>query len=175
MNKAPWSDCPEVWKDEKAFFNWLRSQTRRVWSRHPIKIEYKKGRRFKAPIGLKDKEVWACHCEICNELVPSGKCEIDHIEAGGSFTDWKTYTEWARRILWVTFDDIRELCKECHEVVTLSQRMGISFEQAKVEKAIIAACKEDKQWLTERGHTPASNAKLRKEQIRTILEGEMNE
>lgn len=163
----PW-DGVEAWKSEKDFLNWLRSQTRRIWSRHPVKISYKVGRRFKSPIGKNDKEVWACHCEMCNELVRSSDTEIDHMIAGGSFDSWETYTQWAKRILWVTLEDIRELCKDCHEVVTLSQKLGITLEESRVEKSVLKIIKEkkDKQFLEEKGIKPASNAKTRREQLR---------
>lgn len=165
---APWDNVPQ-WKGEKDFLNWLRSSTRRIWSRHPTKIEYKKHRRYKAPVGKHGKDVWVSDCEICGEQ--SRDTEIDHIDGGYGFSNWEEYCSWAKRILWVTFDDIRELCKECHEAVTLSQRERISFEQAKIEKKVISICKakKDKEWLMERGIQPASNASKREEQIRSVL------
>jgi len=71
--KEPWEELPDVWKDAKAYFIWLRGQMRRAWSRHPIKIEYMKSQRVRAPLGKKTKrnptgEVWAAKCEICNQL-----------------------------------------------------------------------------------------------------------
>jgi hypothetical protein len=169
----PW-DGSTAWKNEKDFLNWLRSQTRRVWSRHPVKISYKNKRRFKAPLGINGKEVWACHCELCEKLVRSSETQIDHIVMGGSFNSWETYTEWARRILWVTPDDIRELCKECHEIITHMQKTGLSWEDAKIDKTVIQIIKEkkDKSWLLEQGITPASNGKLRREQIIEALKNE---
>lgn len=163
--KEPWSNCPHIWKDEKAYLNWLRSNIRRIWSRHPVKIAYKQQRRYKAPIGLKGKDVWCSDCEMCGKQ--SRNCEVDHLEGGYGFKDWHSFTEWARMILWVTFDDIRELCEDCHSVVSLSQRMGISFEEALYQKQAIAICKakQDKQWLSERGITPNSNAAKRRAQI----------
>lgn len=169
----PW-DNSTAWKSEKDFMNWLRSQTRRIWSRHPVKISYKNNRRFKAPIGVNGKEVWACNCEMCGKLVRSSETQIDHIIMGGSFSDWKSYTEWARRILWVTPDDIRELCVDCHTTVNHMQKTGMTFEEAKVEKQAIQIIKEkkDKPFLESKGITPASNATKRREQIIAVLKGE---
>ena len=53
-----------------------------IWSRHPVKIEYKKSRRYKALLVLKVKR-WVSDCEICS--CQSRTCEVDHITAGGSF------------------------------------------------------------------------------------------
>jgi len=171
----PW-DNTTAWKNEKDFLNWLRSQTRRVWSRHPVKLSYKQQRRFKAPIGINNKEVWACHCEMCNELVRSSDCQIDHITAGGSFNDWESYTEWSKRILWVTFDDLRELCVSCHEIINLQQKSGLSFEDARLEKSVISWLKEhtvdeQKDILTKAGFTDAQvkNDKARRNSIRELL------
>lgn len=172
----PW-DNSTAWKSEKDFMNWLRSQTRKIWSRHPVKISYKIARRFKAPIGVNGKEVWACNCEMCGKLVRSSETQIDHIVMGGSFSDWKTYTEWARRILWVTADDIRELCFDCHTIVNHMQKTGLTFDEAKVEKQAIEIIKQkkDKQFLSEAGITPASNAKKRREQLLELLKEKQNE
>lgn len=172
----PW-DNSSAWKTEKDFMNWLRSQTRRIWARHPTKISYKSARRFKAPIGVNGKEVWACNCEMCGKLVRSSETQIDHIVMGGSFSDWKTYTEWARRILWVTAEDIRELCLECHTTVNHMQKTGLSFDEAKIEKQAIQIenTEDTKEWLLSKGIQPASNAKLRRKQIIDYLSGEQNE
>lgn len=169
----PWGEG-SVWKTEKDFLNWLRSQTRRIWSRHPVKISYKMSRRYKAPIGIKGKDVWACKCEMCGKEVRSSDAEIDHITAGGSFRNWEEYTQWAKRILWVTWEDLRELCTDCHQAVTLSQKLGVSFEIAEATKKAIQLekAKTDKAYILEKGETPERNAKLRREQlVRLILGG----
>lgn len=166
----PWEIPNTPWKDEKAYFNWLRGSVRRIWSRHPVKIAYKQQRRYKAPIGINGKEVWCSDCELCGRQ--SRNCEVDHLEGGYGFKDWQSFTEWAKMILWVTFDDIRELCKECHQAVSLSQKQGISFEEALIEKQIIAIMKEkqDSKWLKDNGVVPASNAAGRRKQIKQRME-----
>jgi len=173
--KQPWQDEGVPWKSEKEYLTWLRGSVRRIWSRHPTKIAYKQSRRYKAPVGRYGKDVWVSDCEMCGKQ--SRDCEVDHLDGGYGFHDWMTFTDWAKRILWVTFDDIRELCKDCHEAVTLSQRLGISLEDAKIEKQVIALMKQkaDKVWLITHGVKPASNADKRREQVREILKGDGNE
>lgn len=167
--KEPWKIPNSPWKDEKAYLNWLRGSIRRIWSRHPVKISYKQSRRYKAPVGKNGKEVWVSDCEVCGKQ--SRDCQVDHLRGGYGFTDWISFTEWAKMILWVGFDDIQEVCVECHEVITLSQRKGISFEQASYEKLVIDMEKKKmlKDFIESKGEKPASNAKLRREQAIRLL------
>ena len=151
MSGQPWEIPNSPWKDEKAYYNWLRGSVRRIWSRHPVKISYKQQRRYKAPVGRNGKGVWVSDCEMCGEQ--SRSCDVDHLHGGYGFTDWQSFTEWAKMILWVTYEDIRELCPECHAVVTLSQRLGISIEEARLVKEVIAMEKDKtlKKFLDDHG------------------------
>lgn len=169
IKREPWDDAPTIWKDEKAYLTWLRGSIRRIWSRSPVKIAYKQSRRYKAPVGLKGKEVWVSDCEMCGKQ--SRDCEVDHLHGGFGFTDWQSFTEWARMILWVSFDDIQELCPECHSVISYQQKSGLSFEDAKIEKQAIELCKKsvDKQWLLDNNQVPASSKAKRRQQIITYL------
>ena len=150
----PWDDVP-YFKNESGFLNWLRSQTRRIWSRHPTKLEYKKNRRYKAPVGKNGKMVFVSDCEICGKQ--HRDCEVDHIKAGGSFHDWGSYTKWAERILWVGMDDIRELCPDCHSIVTYQQSNNCSWEEAVSRKMLVSKLKQpvtiQKKELTDAGFT----------------------
>lgn len=176
MSRQPWKDVPKLWKDEKAFLQWLRGAARRLWSRHPLKIEYKKQRRYKAPVGRNGKEVWVSDCEMC-EAKECRKTEIDHIEQAGSTLTIEQWKEWMVRLLLVDFDDIQELCLECHGVVNLSQKLGCSIEEARVHKQIIEICKEkkDKEYLKKCGVEPEKNAKLRRKQLEKLLLGDKHE
>jgi hypothetical protein len=137
-----------------------------------VKISYKQQRRYKAPVGKFGKDVWVSDCELCGKQCRT--CDVDHLKGGFGFNDWQSFTEWAKMILWVTFDDIRELCDDCHAATTLSQKMGISFEDAVIQKEIISICKAKKDiaWLKERGIVPASNAQKRRKQIEEEMKNE---
>ena len=162
--KEVWDFPSSPWQTETDFLGWLRGQIRRIWNRHPVKIAYKNARRYKAPIGIKGKEVWCSNCEICGKQ--SRECEVDHKSGGYGFKDWDSFTEWQKRILLVSFDDIRELCPECHGIVTHQQKTGLSFEEAKAEKMAIYLRKEKKdvEWLQERGLS-GKNATVRRKMI----------
>jgi hypothetical protein len=108
----------------------------------------------------------------------SRETQTDHIQGGRGFANWNEFTEWAKMILWVSFDDIRELCKSCHETVTLSQKLGVNLDEAYVQKQVIAIQKTKAAgviaWLQERGITPGKNAKERKQQLTEQLRKEKN-
>ena len=172
----PWDDVPHIFKDEKAYFNWLRSQIRRIWSRAPVKIAYKMSRRYKAPVGKFGKDVWVSDCEMCGKQHRA--CEVDHLSGGYGFKDWTSFCEWSKMILWVTFDDIRELCPDCHAAVTLSQRLGIDIQSAFVEKEVLIIMKlkaaQIDKWLSDRGVKVAKSPQARRDAVREILKNEQN-
>jgi len=176
--KEPWEELPDVWKDAKAYFIWLRGQMRRAWSRHPIKIEYMKSQRVRAPLGKKTKrnptgEVWAAKCEICNGLFRQTETEVDHIEEAGGFKDWNEFNNWLYKLLHINFDSIRIVCKPCHRILTHAARMGITFEEAAIEKEAIAfskmSVKDQNKKLKELKLEIGSNAKLKKEIYKEYL------
>ncbi len=53
-------------------------------------------------------------------------------------------TKYVENMALVSKDELQLVCKPCHGIISHSQRKGISFEEAKIEKEIIALCKDDK-------------------------------
>ena len=172
-NEKYWKYPGSPFKNETAWWTWLRGSIRRIWSRSPVKIAYKQSRRYKAPVGKNGKEVFVSDCEMCGKQ--SRNCEVDHLEGGKGFHDWETFVEWQKRILLVSFDDIRELCQECHSVISHSQKTGLSLEEARIDKMAIelVKTKKDKAWILEHGLNPASNAAMRRMQIIDYLSKEV--
>jgi hypothetical protein len=170
----PWQIPNSPWKDEKAYFNWLRSSIRRMWSRHPVKVLYKQSRRYKAPVGKGNKEVWVSDCEMCGKQCRDN--QVDHLQGGFGFKDWESFCEWSKMILWVTFDDIRELCTDCHEAVTLSQKLKIDLPESFVEKEVIKIMKlkaaQIDQWLKDHNVVTAKNPQSRRSAVREVLKNE---
>ena len=59
------SEMSHVWKTESAFMSWLRGGIRRMWSKHPVRIEFMKQNRIRIPNPNKNgkaKEVWGGVC-----------------------------------------------------------------------------------------------------------------
>ena len=139
----PWEDFPELWKDEVAYCQWLRSQSRRIWSRHPIKISLLKAGAIPVTPELRDrlglskaaKKVY--RCDICGCYHIAKNIEVDHIEGAGSFKTVDEWHIWLDRLLRVGMKDLRILCKPCHAIVTFSQKAHCTFEEAVILKQIV--------------------------------------
>ena len=178
MNK-PWL-TPEglkIWKTESQYWQWIRGALRRLWGDYPLRKEWKASQL--RPITPEEKASRLYHpstknlgqCFYCGEWFPGSKLECDHKTP----SDGCTSKETAESFLWYCGGGIGEewvlSCKPCHKVKTNSERKGLSMEDSRIDKEVILimAEKKDRQFLTERGITPASNANKRKEQVREVL------
>jgi len=146
VGKEPWEQCPDVWKTKAQFFQWMRGQMRRAWSRHPVKVAYMAQHRTRVPLGRKTTKnpkglVWGCQCEHCKQEFKQTECEVDHINAAGSFKGWHDFEAWMTRLMHINFDSIRVVCKGCHRIISYAALTGITFEEAKLEKEVIAFAK----------------------------------
>ncbi len=181
MKINPW-ETPEgkaIWPTEAKYWEWLRGSLRRLWSDYPLRKEWKK--RQLRLVTKEEREANLYHpstkhvgqCSFCNEWMAGSKLECDHlVESQGC-----TSKETAESFLWhcggLTGDAFRLACKPCHKTRSYQQRVGGSFEEAKIQKQAIAIMNEknDKQWLLDKGSTPGRNAKIRKQQIIDCLKG----
>lgn len=168
---TPWEEFPDVWKNETYFFNYIRGCLRKAWVRHPTKLKKLNEARFQIPNTnprAKKATVWGCKCEVCGNLFPMKDIEVDHIVPAGRLQCLEDIQGFVERLLFVTTKDLRIVCKKtCHAAITLSEKNGISFQEALAEKTAIGLIKEkkDKEWLTDKGIVPASNQKSRRQQI----------
>ena len=145
-NLEPWEQCPDVWKTKATFFQWMRGQMRRAWSRHPVKVAYMSNHRTRVPLGrptVKNPKglVWGCTCEHCNQQFKQTECEVDHIDAAGSFKGWEDFEVWMTKLMHINFNSIRIVCKECHRIISYAERTGMTFDAARQAKQVIAFTK----------------------------------
>lgn len=159
-------------KTDAAFKGWLSSALRQVWSNHPAKIELLNSGRmtFKSPTS--NRKIYHNKCMHCSNWFPMKDLEINHIKTVGGF-DLSYIGKQADNLLNVSVDDLERLCKACHSVVTYSERSGLSIEDAKLEKKVIAFMNdnnaaEQKRKLLKVGIEPAKTTKLRRDQVREI-------
>lgn len=159
-------------KSDKAFKGWISSALRRVWSNHPAKIELLNFGRmaFKSP--KSNRRIYHNKCMHCDNWFPLKDLEINHIKTVGGF-DLAHIGEVANNLLNVSVKDLERLCKSCHSVVTYSERSGLSIEDAKLEKKVIAFMNnnnaaEQKRKLLKVGVEPAKTIALRRDQVREI-------
>lgn len=167
MNKKPWEQYPHIWKTESDYWNYIRGSFRRIWSRYPVKLEFKKKQAYAPPADYTGRAKKMGTCALCGEKnVPISKLEVDHKEQVGSFNTRESAFDWFWELL-CEEENMQLVHMECHKIKSYADRMGISFEVAKKEKEVIAICKQkqDKQWLISRGIAPAGNLKDRKKQI----------
>lgn len=172
----PWITYPSIWKTKSAYLSWIRGGIRRsLWNRHPIKIAVLNERRYKIPNPNpkgKVREVWGAECYICKNEFVLKEIEVDHIKGNHSLNDVSDIQKFVEAIVMVQKEDLALCCKSCHKCKSLSEKQGISFNEALIQKQTIAIMnsKQDKQWLDARGITPASNAAARRNQIKKALE-----
>lgn len=175
--QPPWIEHPNIWKTRSAFMSFLRGGIRRaLWNRSPIKLEFIKQNRRKIknpnPRG-KVETVWGGTCALTGKEFPLNQLEVDHVVGNHSLNNLEDIQSFIENIVLVSFDDLQFVSKDAHRVKSLADKMGISFNDAYVEKQAIQICKGDsKQWLLDKGVQPTSNAKSRREQIVEILKNE---
>lgn len=123
-------------KTEKDFVNWLRSALRRVWCKHPVKMQMLQDRRVKGPSNT-GRLVFKVRCERCGNLFKMADVEVNHKEQVGKNLSLENFNEYAQKLLVVKEEDLEILCKGCHSVTTYAERMGIDLENAEIEKKVI--------------------------------------
>lgn len=169
----PWQLEGSPWDTEAKFITWIRGVLRRGWGVHPLKIIYKDSKKIKVkntnPRSMKaHPEVFKIKCEKCNNLFSPNDIEIDHKgDFHGKFTSLSEIEAYARHLFMIDYDSIQAVCKSCHKTISQSQKSGVSFEEAAIQKAIIAKgklpVKEQLDELQQRGYNGCTNAKKRKE------------
>lgn len=133
---------PHVWKTRAAYMSFLKGIIRKGWSRHPVKLillnKHRKQIPNPNPRGNKPT-VWGAECSICKGMFVMKDVECDHItEETASLTKIEDIQSCVEKLLLVVEDDLRIVCKGCHSIVSLSQRLGCTFEEAKVRQEVIA-------------------------------------
>lgn len=182
-NKNPWEEFPNIWKSEAAFITWIRGGLRKLWSKHPVKLEFMKAnrKRIKNPNPTASKrfpEVWGAQCNVCKKDFVQNDIQIDHKGDEGTFTTLSEIEAYARHLYMVGFEDLQSVCKPCHKIINHSQRTRTSFEQAAMLKEVIRIFKEESKddimqfildyyFLEEYN---VSNEKSRKEAVKDIFE-----
>jgi hypothetical protein len=102
---------------------------------------------------------------------------VNHRKGENQLLSFEDVLPFTKSILGVGYDDIEVLCKECHSIYTYSDRYGMTFEDAKKEKAIIAKTNQtvtvQKKELLAAGFKASeiSNDEKRRECYRKLLKG----
>jgi len=159
---------------EKKLCTQIRSAVRLSWMKHPVKLAYLYEHTY-PDVNPNTRTKWLVDCEMCNLPKKLSDIEINHKKGENPLLSFEDVVPFAKSILGVTADDLECLCIECHAQLTYSQRYGVTLEQAKDEKAVIAKLKQpvskQKTELKKAEFTPKeiSNADLRRVAYRKML------
>lgn len=176
-------DNPDVWKSKSAFFQWLKGVIRKGWNKHPVKLKLLKDTTKDIP-NINPKSVARFPtvkgnvCSVCGGLFPRNQCEVDHvIEEPARLSCLEDVQGCVEKLLVVCKDDLRVVCKECHGIISHQQRTGMSFEEAKIDKQVVALMKDKKErerLLKEHGYKDiaVSNDSKRRKALTDILKKE---
>jgi len=164
-------------KSEAQLLNWLRSQFRKVWNTHPSKLTVLQDRRF-LKANNTGRRIWHCRCEKCNKDFKMSDVEVNHKNTVGKLSI-DNIGEFVRNMLIVKPEELEILCKVCHGVITYSERMNVSIEDAEIEKRVIAFTKvsadKQKAALIKVGVEPGKTVGIRRAQAREYMKGKKNE
>ena len=167
--------------EDKANLIKLRSAIRQVWMRHPTKLTLIMRSAVLVqdvpvedrPKNLSKAAKWLYQCTITKTWHLLKDMECDHIKGENSLRCYGDLESFSKSILDVGWEDLQLLSKEAHEILTYAERWGLTFEQARGEKEVIAVAKltapRQRKWLTARKIKPASNKDGRVVQIREYL------
>ena len=126
---------------EKHVLNVVRGAIRSAWMKSDVKLAYL----YMNTIPDMDDSTrtkWLAKCEMCGGLFKLTDIEIDHRYGNHTLTKVEDFENYFNNILMVGFDDLSILCKEDHAVKTLAESQGISIDAARLEKKVIAICKQ---------------------------------
>jgi len=126
---------------ESAYLGWIRSALRSKSLRWPPRAEALKLAR-RSYKGTNKLQKWEFSCALCNHWWKAKEVVVDHFPvAAGSILSTEDIGPFANN-LYCEVDNLRVLCKTCHDCHTLSERHGITFEEAAIEKEVIAIMKQ---------------------------------
>jgi hypothetical protein len=163
----PWVWYPEVWPTKSKFFTWLRGSLRNaVWNRSPIKIIFKNETCSNPPAGYEGRAKSGTYCALSGVWEGKSKLEVDHIEGNVPINNEEDILEFLKHLIPAP-NTLQLVTKEAHKIKSYAEKQGITYEEAAAEKKAIEIIKskKDKEWLKERGITPAGSGPKRREQI----------
>ena len=135
----PWETHPEIWPTKAKFFSWVRGALRRyLWGKNPVKITFKKSQLTPPPKEYTGRARSGAICSLTGEWFPNSQLEVDHKDDG-----WQSMKDWDDLLPFVFHlccgeENLQLVSKEAHKIKSYADRMGISFEEAIIEKQVIA-------------------------------------
>lgn len=157
---------------EKHVVSVVRSAIRQAWMKSDVKLAYLYSKTI-PDMDDSTRTKWLVPCEICGKLFKLTDVQIDHKLGNHSFTKVTDFENYFNNILMVGFDGLQILCEDDHLSKTLSEKLGISFQEAVLEREVIQICKmkaaQIDKWLGDRGVKVAKNPQARRDAVRQCL------
>lgn len=156
----------------------IRTSVRKSWMRSPVKLL--KLELAKTPdYDDSNRRTWKIQCEHCKGWFKLTDVEVDHIKGEHKLQTLDDVTGFAKSILDVSLNDLQIFCKPCHEIKTYAERHSLTYEEAEVEKKLIAYLKvnkvdKQKELLLQYGYSgkEVSNTEKRKTLLRNLIREE---
>tara|TARA_R100000951_G_scaffold63860_3_gene53624 strand:+ start:4178 stop:4546 length:369 start_codon:yes stop_codon:yes gene_type:complete len=100
------------------YFGFIRSNLRRA--RYPVIYKVKKAaeRPYK---GDNKRQKYEYQCAICKKWHMGKNVQVDHIKPCGSLKEFSDLPRFVET-LYCEADNLRVLCKDCHQVITNEER-----------------------------------------------------
>ena len=159
---------------ESAYLAWIRSALRAKslrWKPRTDALQLAR-RPYKGP---NKRQQWEYQCALCKAWHKADDVIVDHFpHAAGSILSVEDIGPFAER-LFCEVDNLRVLDKVCHDIHTLSEKLGMSFADAQIEKEVIDICKRKAKdvvaFCLDYGYnaTELTNPEKRRKAVQTIL------
>lgn len=133
---------------ESQYLAWIRSALRSKSLRWPPRAEAL--RLARRPYNGPNKmQKWEFKCDICRQWHKAKDVIVDHWPiSAGSILHTDDIGPFANN-LYCEVDNLRVLDRACHDVHTLASEQGISFEEAAIQKRVIAVMKNSKDFVVD--------------------------
>lgn len=164
---TPWLWYPDIWHTKSKFYTWLRGSLRKaVWNTSPIKITFKNKACSPPPEGYSGRAKSGAYCALSGEWDGKSALQVDHIVGNVSLNDEEDILEFIKHLI-PPPNSLQLVTKEAHKIKSYAEKQGIDYKDAYAEKKAIEICnaKEDVEFLKAKEIVPASNAKLRRQQL----------
>lgn len=166
-------------KKEFNFYTFLRQGLRSLTRKFPPIYECLAKAKRPAPPDAPPRQRVAYECNICKGLFPAKQVSVDHVLDAGSLLSKEDITPFIER-LFCGADGLQVLCKTCHDAKSLASKQGISFEEALIEKQVLAILKNKQDTLdilAQHGYSgdAVSNQEKRRKLLRELFSKETKE
>ena len=140
-----------------------------------MKHRFKSAQMGPPPEGYMGRGKKGSECALTGEWEMTSKLEVDHKHGHMSLSSVEDILEFILHLLSSNSEELQLVSKDAHKIKSYAERMGITFEDAVIEKQVIAFGKltgaEQRAILSTHdvGKVEASTAKKRKDLYRNIL------